>query len=160
MGNTRITRPADAEGVLLIAPTGLDRSWSVRAPSEGRRDEVAAYRALDQGRGEALAIDRDRIFLSGFSSAPRWHGISRVSLPGGGGGIPGCGRFLAAPPHRVRGRPRPSVPRPRKVGYGDAPTPVIRGSYRSGGQCETGIDIWRRENGCGAEPPKSRVNSR
>lgn len=61
-------RAAAAElGVALIAPEGLERSWSFpNAPSE-RRDEIAfVARVLD----DALArfpIDRERIMSAGFS---------------------------------------------------------------------------------------------
>ena len=154
MRNTRITRPADAEGVLLIAPTGLDRSWSVRgAPSEGRRDEVAAYRVLIRDVARRWPIDRDRIFLSGFSlgASVAWD-IACLAGSEVAAVFPAAGAFWR--PHPIACEDGP-VHLSHVHGKSDTVMPldgrVIRGSYRLG-NVETGIDIWRRENGCGAEP--------
>ncbi len=152
--NARITRPADEAGVLLIAPTGLQRSWSVRgAPSEGRRDEVAAFRALIDDVARRWPIDRGRVFLSGFSlgGSVAWD-IACLAGSEVAAIFPAAGVFWRPHPARCEDGP---VHISHVHGKADTVMPldgrVIRGSFRQG-NVETGIEIWRRENACAVDP--------
>ena len=60
----RIATGAVAQNVLLIAPNGLNRTWSFREPSSP--DSVFALEILDDV-AKRYPIDKDRIFVSGFS---------------------------------------------------------------------------------------------
>lgn len=60
----RISASTRRRGVLLLAPNGLGRTWSFwRSPSE----DVAFAEAVIEDAAKRFPIDRDKIFISGYS---------------------------------------------------------------------------------------------
>lgn len=54
-------------GILLVAPDGLDGSWSFRGAPAHARDDLAYTRAVLDDVATRLPIDRTRLWASGFS---------------------------------------------------------------------------------------------
>ncbi|MEM9045133.1 MAG: polyhydroxybutyrate depolymerase [Pseudomonadota bacterium] len=64
LNNKRITGPAAKNEMLLVAPDGINKSWSFWGGSD--RDVVFLDRVIEDV-AMRFAIDRNRIFVSGFS---------------------------------------------------------------------------------------------
>jgi polyhydroxybutyrate depolymerase len=141
---------ADALGFLLIAPQGLDGSWSTPgSPSDGRRDEIAFVGAALDAAADRYPIDRDRVVASGFSQGASvvWEIACR-----------GDGRFQAfVPVAGVWWRPMPTEcpapPRPVLHIHGteDPVMPMagrnLRDRWRQGDVMQAMATL-RRINGC------------
>jgi polyhydroxybutyrate depolymerase len=71
IGNKRIVGATDANGVLLLAPDGIGKSWSFW--NENPRD-IAFAEAVLEDAAQHWPIDPDRVYVSGFSygSAMAW----------------------------------------------------------------------------------------
>lgn len=67
MEYTALRDVADRLGVALIAPRGLNKSWSLPGAFRQRRDEVAFIRAVVDDAVAHGRIDSSRIMISGFS---------------------------------------------------------------------------------------------
>lgn len=64
INNAKISNATRETGVLLLAPNGLGKSWSFwRSPSE----DVPFVEAMIDDAAKRFAIDRKRIYVSGFS---------------------------------------------------------------------------------------------
>lgn len=64
----RIASGAVADDVLLLAPNGLGKSWSFRTPGS---PDTAFARAVLEDAATHYPIDRDKIFVSGYSWGAR-----------------------------------------------------------------------------------------
>ncbi|MEM7621377.1 MAG: polyhydroxybutyrate depolymerase [Pseudomonadota bacterium] len=62
-----LTKVAKELGVFLIAPQGLDKSWSIPKAFEQKRDDVAFIENVIEDSIRRFPIDRSKIMISGFS---------------------------------------------------------------------------------------------
>lgn len=58
---------ADRLRVALIAPRGVEKSWSLPGAFPARRDDVAFLRAVVRDATARFAVDPERVMISGFS---------------------------------------------------------------------------------------------
>ncbi len=145
-------------GFLLVAPQGLDDSWSTTgSPGEGRRDEMRFVSGLLDDLERRIPVDRRRIVGSGFSQGASvvWEIACR-----------GDGRFRAfLPIAGVWWRPMPTAcsapPRPMLHihGMADPVMPMegrsLRERWRQGDVREA-FATMRRLHSCSGAPTAGR----
>ena len=144
--NPRVAGPADDLGVLLIAPDGVDKDWFA-GPDQWR--DVAFVDALARDAARHVPIDRDRVFLSGFSNGGAM--AARIACARGSafaGYLPIAGYIRGgATSDCVVDAPRvlevqgttDQVYKPLPVGLGKVPRAVADEAYpfwRSVGRCD------------------------
>jgi len=153
MRNTGLVRAFSERGILLIAPNGLDRTWShVGSPSQ-ERDELAF---IDAVRADVLVrwpVDESLFWVTGFSQggSMAWD----VACYRGGdfaAFAPVAGAFWEPQATRC---PTPAVNMRHIHGTGDTVVPMggrpIAGHWRQGDVLQA-IELWRRQDGCAVEP--------
>lgn len=67
MGFAALRGVADRLGVALIAPAGLEKSWSLPGALRQRRDDIAFVRAVVTDAVARFGVDPARVMVSGFS---------------------------------------------------------------------------------------------
>ena len=66
---TRLNDIADARGLVIVYPDGIDRHWNDgRSTIKNKTDDVAFVRALLDDVGRNYPIDRGRVFATGISN--------------------------------------------------------------------------------------------
>jgi polyhydroxybutyrate depolymerase len=153
--NERLTRPFGANGVLLIAPTGLNKSWGHVGSPRRMRDENAFIDAVLADVTAHFPIDETRIWASGFSQggsmawdAACYRGDRFDAI------FPVAGAFW---------RPHPSTCTSGPVnlfhthGTGDTVVPMtgrpIREVFHQG-DVQKGMALWREMDGCKDQPDR------
>lgn len=146
-----------AMGFMLVAPQGLNDSWSTKgSPGDGRRDEVAFVARVLDDLQRRFPIDASRLVASGFSqgASVTWEIACR-----------GDGRFSAFMPIAgVWWRPMPTdcpaPPRPllHIHGLADAVMPMggrnLRDQWRQGDVREAYATM-RRVHACAPAPART-----
>jgi polyhydroxybutyrate depolymerase len=151
--NPRLTGPFGANGVLLIAPTGLKKSWGHVGSPRRLRDENAFIDEILADVKTRFPIDKSRIWASGFSQggsmawdAACYRGDRFTAI------FPVAGAFWRPHPDTCMSGP---VNLFHTHGTGDTVVPMtgraIRETYRQGDVLE-GMALWRTVNGCAAGP--------
>ncbi|MEP5728950.1 MAG: alpha/beta fold hydrolase [Sulfitobacter sp.] len=134
----RISGHTRRRGVLLVAPNGLGRTWDFW--DEDSRD-VPFAAAIIEDLAKRLPIDRDRIYVSGYSygSAMAWryacqHGNDVAALLAISGTIP-------------QTEACPEAPKEVRQVYGFSDN-VMRFPYGPGGDETYPVALWRDAYGC------------
>ncbi|MEO1613436.1 MAG: polyhydroxybutyrate depolymerase, partial [Pseudomonadota bacterium] len=149
--NQRVAGPSAANGVLLLAPQGLGRSWSFW--SEDSRDSEFALAVIEDA-ATRWNIDRSRVFISGFSygGAMAWRmacdkgAVAAKFLPIAGSLWSGDREDCAEP-----------VALSHVHGLTDT---VMDYPFGPNGEEDGAVSLWLRENHCGAEPDEVEVVDR
>jgi polyhydroxybutyrate depolymerase len=135
---------ADAQGFVIVAPTGLEKTWNV-PPDPSQPDDVQMIADALDAVESLVCVDRRRVFAAGFSGGARMSSqlacdlSSRIAAVAAVGGV----RF---PGPCTDARPFPIL---AFHGTGDDVNP-----YDGGGQqfwqtgVEAAIDGWAQHNGC------------
>jgi polyhydroxybutyrate depolymerase len=153
MRDEAIARVTSELGVLLIAPEGVEHSWSFPGSPERHRDEFAFVKAVLDDAETRFPIDRRRLWASGFSQGASmvWYVACFMGE-----------RFAAFAP--VAGdfwRPEPTdcPSGPASIrdihGLADKTFPIegrlVREGHHQGNLWE-GWALWRRIDGCMSPP--------
>ncbi|MEM7525476.1 MAG: alpha/beta fold hydrolase, partial [Pseudomonadota bacterium] len=141
--NKRVAEAAAANGVLLIAPQGLGRSWSFWSAES--RDSDFALDVLDDA-GRRWPIDRDRIFVSGFSygGAMAWR-LACDKGPVAAAFLPIAGSLW----RENRESCRAPVTLTHVHGLKDT---VMDYPFGRNGEEEAAVALWLRKNRCAEKP--------
>lgn len=153
INNRRLTEPFGEAGVLLIAPTGLGKSWGHVGSPRRMRDENAFIDAMLADVTARFSIDPDRIWASGFSQggsmawdAACYRGDRFDAV------FPVAGAFWRPHPQSCTSGP---VNLFHTHGTGDTVVPMtgraIREVFRQGDVME-GMALWKTTNRCASEP--------
>lgn len=139
VNHDRIASATRARGVLLLAPDGLGRTWNFRS---AQSDDVAFAAAVIEDAGAHYPIDRDQIFVSGYSfgGAMAWryvceNGQDVAALLAVAGSIPQTETCPRAP-QEVR----------HVHGLADR---VMDFPMGPGGDTTYPVALWRQQFGCG-----------
>jgi polyhydroxybutyrate depolymerase len=153
--NRRLTEPFGKAGVLLVAPTGLGKSWGHVGSPRRMRDENAFIDAMLADVTARFAVDPDRIWASGFSQggsmawdAACYRGDRFDAI------FPIAGAFWRPHPEACSSGP---VNLFHTHGTGDKVVPMtgrpIAGAFHQGDVMD-GIALWKDANRCPAEPER------
>lgn len=151
MGMTALAKAADDAGALVVAPNGIDGSWSVRGAPSNKRDDIAFAADLIEDVARRWPIDRNLLWVSGFSlgASMAWD-IACLSGDPYAGFFPVSGAFWR--PHPVS-CPAGPVTMIHVHGRGDKIMPLegrtIREQWRQGDVLQS-FEILRRHNRCEA----------
>ena len=142
--NWRIAGPASANGLLLIAPDGLGKSWSFW--SADSRD-LAFTDAVLADAARHWPIDRARVLVSGFSygAAMVWR-LACARGPDFAAYLPIAGTLRGQDRIECPGGPARVV---QVFGLRDN---VMRLPTGPGGDADFAVSLWRRVNATAAEP--------
>ena len=138
----------DEEGMLLIAPEGIDQSWNLWSQPE-ERDEAAFVADVLADVRQRWAVDDSRIYISGFSIGGSManilacaHGDTYAAT------APFSGTFWEPMPEACDAPPMPL----RHVhGTEDTTWPMAGRAFSADmaqGAVEDGVAVWRAHNGC------------
>lgn len=146
---------ARSNGVLLVAPDGVNKSWSVRNAPGKYRDELVFVEEILADIRARWPVDEDRVWAAGFSLgasmawdiACRKAGLFKAYFPVSGSFWAPIPEDCATAPSRLR----------HVHGMKDTVMPlegrVIRDTWRQGNLFQ-GFDLWKTENHCGIEPTR------
>lgn len=67
MDYTDLRKVADKLGLALIAPRGINQSWSLPDAFAPRRDDIAFINAVVRDAVDRFHLDRSKVLISGFS---------------------------------------------------------------------------------------------
>ena len=155
MRNDNLVRAFTDRGILLIAPNGLDKTWShVGSPSQ-ERDEIAFTDAV---RGDAMGrwpIDESLFWVTGFSQGGSmawdvacYRGDSFAAF------APVAGAFWEP---QAESCPTAAVSMRHVHGTSDTVVPMagrpIGASWRQG-DVEQAVELWRQQDQCTVEPDR------
>jgi len=146
---------ARKNGVLLIAPDGMNKSWSVANAPRKDRDELAFVEEILADVRARWPVDEDRVWAAGFSMggsmtweiACRKAGLFKAYFPVSGSFWAPIPQDCATAPDRLRhvhGMKDPVMPLEGRV---------IRETWRQGNLFQ-GFDLLKAENRCAAEPTR------
>lgn len=158
---TRFDAIADARGLVIVYPDGVDRHWNDgRSTIRNKTDDVAFVRALLEEVGRNYPIDRGRVFATGISNGALFthrlgcelagaiSAIAPVAGPMPADLAPHCRPSHAVSVLQIEGDADPIIP------YGGGKV-VDFGGRGEGGTVlsapET-VALWGRANGCAAVP--------
>lgn len=152
----QLVAAADRHGVLVVAPDGLEGSWAHQGSPSSRRDESAFIDALLADVERRWPVDRTRRWAAGFSQggSMAWHtacfrGHSFSAF------MPVAGAFWRPHPESCPGGP---VNLLHTHGTADTVVPMagrpIREVFHQG-DVRAGMALWRRQDGCVAEPVRA-----
>ncbi|PWE32529.1 polyhydroxybutyrate depolymerase [Maritimibacter sp. 55A14] len=138
--HARISGATRRRGVLLLAPNGARRTWNFW--TAGTEDVTFAAAVLEDA-AKRYPIDRDRIYVSGYSygSAMAW----RFACQRGAG----VAALLAVSGTLDQTEDCPEAPREVRHVHGTSDT-VMDFPFGPGGDRTRPVALWRREMGCGA----------
>ena len=146
---------ARKNGVLLVAPDGMHKSWSVQNSPEVYRDELVFIEQILADIRTRWPVDEDRVWAAGFSlgASMAWEiacrkaGLFDAYFPVSGSFWAPIPQDCATAPDRLR----------HVHGMKDTVMPlegrVIRNVFRQGNLFQ-GFDLWKAENHCGIEPTR------
>jgi polyhydroxybutyrate depolymerase len=158
---TRFSEIADREGFAVAYPNGQlnaqgHRSWTGGAPSS---PDVAMLRALVDSVNRREPVDRDRVYLAGFSNGGMMTYRAAVAMPelfAAIGVVAGNLTMLTADDPGARPIPLIAVHgmRDGTVPF-DSPSPAASASgVRRTSSAPRSVRTWARRNGC-AEAPRT-----
>jgi polyhydroxybutyrate depolymerase len=155
MRDEALARVTSDLGVLLIAPDGVDRSWSFPGSPERHRDEFAFIKAVLVDAESRFPIDRRRLWASGFSQGASmvWY-VACFMGERFAAFIPIAGDFWRPQPSDCPSGPA-SI---RHIhGLADETFPiegrVVRDDFRQGNLWQ-GWALWRQIDGCLSPPDR------
>lgn len=136
----RISGATRRRGVLLLAPTGRNRTWDFR---DSNTDDVAFGAAVIEDAAKRYPIDRSRIFVGGYSygSAMAWRYVCE-----NGNGV---AALLAVSGTLDQTETCPQAPREIRHVHGTRDT-VMDFPMGPGGDTTYPVALWREKFGCGA----------
>lgn len=145
VGHQRISGHTRRRGVLLIAPNGLGRSWDFW---DAESDDVAFTDAVIEDVAKRFPVDRDRIYVSGYSYGANmaW----RYACQAGNG----TAALLAISGTLSQGEVCDEGPREVRQVYGRTDT-VLRLPVSPDGDETFSVALWRDQFKCAPEPKKS-----
>ncbi|WP_425407048.1 alpha/beta hydrolase family esterase [Hwanghaeella sp.] len=153
VNSPRVGGQTRKNGVLLVAPDGLNKAWSVRNAPRDERDELAFVEEILDDIRARWPVDESRLWAAGFSLggsltwdiACRKAGLFKAYFPVSGSFWAPIPEDCATAPARIR----------HVHGMKDKVMPlegrVIREQWRQGNLFQ-GFDLWKAENRCAAEP--------
>lgn len=68
MDDADLARAVSGAGALLVAPDGLNKSWSIPGALSRGRDDIAFVRSVVQDVERRYPVDKSRLLASGFSA--------------------------------------------------------------------------------------------
>lgn len=141
--NARISGATRRRGVLLIAPSGLNKTWNFRASDS---DDIAFADAVLADVKRRYPIDETRIYISGYSygGLMAWRYACE-----NGNGIAAMLGISAALPQTTNCT---QAPREVREVYGLRDT-VLDFPFGPGGDTSYPVQLWRDAYGCGAALP-------
>ncbi|MFG5383891.1 alpha/beta hydrolase family esterase [Yoonia sp. R2-816] len=136
----RISGATRRRGVLLLAPTGINKTWDFWS---GRAGDVAFGAAVIEDAAKRYPIDRDRIFVSGYSfgSAMAWRYVCQNGA--------GVAALLAVAGTLDQREECAQGPREVRHVHGLSDT-VMDFPMGPGGDTRYPVALWRQQFGCGA----------
>ena len=137
--HARISGATRRRGVLLLAPNGINGTWDFWS---GESDDVAFAAAVIEDAAKRYPVDRDRIYVSGYSygAAMAWRYVCE-----NGGGV---AALLAVSGTIDQSEECPQGPTEVRQVYGLADT-VMPFPMGPGGDATHPVALWRRQFGCG-----------
>jgi polyhydroxybutyrate depolymerase len=153
MGDEAIERLMADLGVLLVAPEGIDHTWSFPDSPSQQRDEFSFIDAVLDDVEARFPVDTRRLWASGFSIGASMVWYAACFLGGRFAAFaPIAGDFWEPLPENCPSGPA-SI---RQVhGLADETFPiggrVVEERYRQGDLWQ-GLALWRRIDGCAAQP--------
>ena len=134
----RISGATRRRGVLLLAPNGQGKTWDFRTPDT---DDVDFAAAVIEDAAQRYPIDRERIFVSGYSygSAMAW----RYACQNGNG----VRALLAVSGTLPQDEDCPQAPREVRHVHGTSDT-VMDFPFGPGGDTAWPVKLWRDRMGC------------
>lgn len=152
LGMKSMIDAADAAGILVLAPNGLEGRWAVRGAPSDLRDDIAFTRAVADDAARRWPLDRSRIWVSGFSlgGSMAWD-VACLSGDLFAGFLPVSGAFWRPHPASCPSGPVNMI---HVHGRGDKVVPIegreIGGHWRQGNVLE-GFEFWRSHGKCPAD---------
>ena len=136
--HSRISGATRRRGVLLLAPNGQGKTWNFWT---SRTDDVAFASAVIEDAARRYPIDRDRIFVSGYSygSAMAW----RYACEKGNA----IAALLAVSGTLSQAEECPEAPREVRHVHGTSDT-VMDFPFGPGGDTTYPVALWRSRMGC------------
>ena len=167
---TRFNPIAARDGILVLYPQGLDRSWNDGREFQGRdnsKDDVGFLLAmLDDVERQGIGIDRAAVGVTGISNG----GFMAMRMAcEAAGQIAGIAAVSATMPAETGARCRPARPVSVLVinGTRDPMVPYEGGHVRAFGRNRGAIwstartvDFWASVNGCNAAPQSATLADR
>lgn len=153
MRNGALVDAALARGLAVVAPQGLDRTWSFPGSPRDARDETAFMRQVHDDMLARFDLPAERIMVTGFSTGGTmtWH----MACDLGGlfaGYAPIAGAYWEPEPERCPSEPPVLL---HIHGTADRTVPMQGrpiGPRAHQGDVRESIAQWRRQAQCGTEP--------
>ena len=158
IGNPDVAGPAATAGVLLVAPNGIGGSWAHVGSPSSARDEMAFLDTMLADLERRFPIDTARLWVSGFSQggSMAWD-VACYRGDRFAAFFPAAGAFWRPQPERCPAGP---VDIMHAHGRDDPVVPMtgrpIRQVFHQG-DVARGIELWRRADGCPAEPDRTAM---
>jgi polyhydroxybutyrate depolymerase len=144
-----------AEGVALVAADGLGGGWSFGRRAREGRDEAAYLDAVVADLARRIPLDRDRLWLAGFSLGGSMAWYLACERPGPFAAVVAVGGAFWEPlPERCRADGPPLL---HLHGLADATVPLEGRRIRAGlqqGDVFAGLAILRASRGCPSLPDR------
>lgn len=158
---TGLDAPAQRHGFIVAYPSGVNGQWATGCdctdPDRTGIDDVQFVATLIDHLGNNLAIDRDRVYLTGLSQGGFMLLRAACELPGT---IAGVASVAASMFRTVRLSCAPGSPLPVLYVLGTADELVPWGGTESGSSSllpvPATIDFWTGHNGCPDVPTEQR----
>lgn len=139
--HTRISGATRRRGVLLLAPTGVNKTWDFW---RGRSDDVDFAAAVIEDAATRYPIDRSRIYVSGYSfgSAMAWRYVCENGND--------VAALIAVAGTLDQREDCPQGPAEVRHVHGLSDT-VMDFPMGPGGDTRYPVALWRQQFGCGAD---------
>lgn len=152
-------RSLNQRGVVGIVMDGVNNTWAHVGSPSNRRDEIAYLGEVLDDANRRYDLDEDRLWVSGFSQggSMAW---DAACYSGGrfAAAFPASGAFWDPLPEACPAGP---ITLRHTHGRNDTTVPLegrpIGGAWRQG-DVPTGIDLWRRTNGCAEQPDREVID--
>jgi len=141
---------ADAHDFIVVYPAGFLRVWEVENINLHQADDLEFIEALIERLDEELAIDRSRIYATGFSNGAMFTQRLACMMPGHFAAFAGVGGAL--PRTLAAGECEPDEPAPMLLVNGTRdPSTRYEGTFDWLESVPDTVDFWVQANGCDAE---------
>ena len=147
--HSRISGATAPRGVLLLAPNGVNKTWDFWSPGSKDTDFAAA---VIEDAAKRYAIDRNRIFISGYSygSAMAWRFACEAPIP--------VRALLAVSGTLDDYEACESAPKEVRHVHGLRDT-VLDFPYGPNGETDYPVMLWRNTLRCGQETAQSMYST-
>jgi polyhydroxybutyrate depolymerase len=159
MADPAMIRFSDEMGVLVVAPDGVDKSWSFPGSPEQARDDVAYVASVLDDVERRYPVDHKRLWASGFSvgGSMVWYVACAIGQRFAAFG-PVAGAFWRPIPQDCPAGPANI----RHVhGLADKTVPMSGRPLRGGkwwqGDVRQGLAVWQKIDGCPAAPNRTET---